>query len=125
MHAHVHRATFAAATPVLVAMLAAAILTPTVTRADEPPTMYVCRTAATDENSNAKMTAATSTALICRPTTIELKMSSGAMREIGRTSSTPRNLLTGPDISKDLTPQQVNDAYVKFIQETFHIDHTS
>jgi len=37
----------------------------------------------------------------------------------------PATVLTGPDLSKALTPQQINDAYVKFIEQTFHIDHTS
>jgi hypothetical protein len=64
----------------------------------QPGTTYVCRPSASDETPNAKMTAATSTS---------------GLRTIGQTNR------------EALTPQQINDAYVRFIEQTFHIDHTS
>lgn len=107
----------------LVALLAVAGFAVTTARADTPPTMYVCRTIEAGETANAKMMASGGPTLVCRPETIELHMSGGSMKTIGRVMSEKRDILTGPDLSKALTPQQINDAYVKFIQEAFNISH--
>jgi len=50
-------------------------------------------------------------------------MSGGSLRTIGQTTAC--SISAGPDLSNALTPQQINDAYVRFIEQTFHIDHTS
>lgn len=116
------------AAPIVATLVVGAVFaSPAVTRADDtqPGTTYVCRPSASDETPNAKMTAATNTTLVCRPIELALRMSGGGLRTIGQTTARPANILTGPDLSKALTPQQINDAYVKFIEETFHIDHTS
>ncbi len=84
---------------------------------------FICRTIAGGETPNAQMTASSSTQLICRPVTIVLKMSAGSLRTIGHTTAT--STLDGPDLSHALTPEQVNDAYVKFIDQEFHVDHSS
>lgn len=117
-----------AAAPIVATLVAGAVFAaPAISRADDaqPGTTYVCRPSASDETPNAKMTAATSTTLVCRPIELTLRMSGGGLRTIGQATARPANLLSGPDLSKALTPQQINDAYVKFIEETFHIDHTS
>jgi len=117
-----HRASLAVVTASLVATQAAGTLTTTLTRAEEQPTMYVCRTSAAGETPNAKMMAGPAE-LTCRPVSLLLKMSGGSLRTIGQT--TARSISAGPDLSNALTPQQINDAYVRFIEQTFHIDHTS
>jgi hypothetical protein len=116
------------AAPIVATLMAGALFAaPAVTRADDTQagTTYVCRPSATDETPNAKMMAATNTALVCRPVELTLHMSGGNLRTIGQTTAKPANVVTGPDLSKALTPQQINDAYVRFIEQTFHIDHTS
>lgn len=105
----------------IVALLAVTGFAVTTARADAPPTMYVCRTVESGDTANAKMMSGPT--LVCRPETIQLHMSGGSMKTIGRVMSEKRDILTGPDLSKALTPQQINDAYVKFIQEAFHVDH--
>ena len=122
-----NQATLALAPPLIATLMAAALLgAPAIARADDTQegTTYVCRPSASDETPNAKMTSATSTALICRPITLTLHMSGGTMRTIGQVTAKSSNVLTGPDLSKALTPQQINDAYIKFIEQTFHIDRT-
>jgi hypothetical protein len=84
---------------------------------------FICRAIASGETPNAQMTANSSTQLICRPVQIQLKMSGGSLRTIGQT--TAKSAPDGPDLSQALTPEQVNDAYVKFIDREFHIDHNS
>jgi hypothetical protein len=108
----------------LVTMVAATALVFAPARADDVSsgTQYVCRAITTGETPNAQMMAG-APRLICRPVNIVLKMSRGSLRTIG--SATANTTASGPDISKALTPQQINDAYVKFIEQTFHIDHTS
>jgi hypothetical protein len=90
---------------------------------DSPGERYICRAIATGETPNARMTADRSTQLLCRPVEMTLKMSGGNLRTIGRT--TAKSAPDGPDLSHALTPEQVNDAYVTFIDEEFHIDHNS
>jgi hypothetical protein len=122
MDKHVHRFSLTVAAASLVATLAAGVRTASFTRAAEPPAMYVCRTAAAGEKANANMTAGPAE-LVCRRVSLMLKMSGGSLRTIGHATATSDP--GGPDLRKALTPQQVNDAYVKFIEQTFHIDHTS
>jgi|HubBroStandDraft_2_1064218.scaffolds.fasta_scaffold454440_1 hypothetical protein len=84
---------------------------------------FICRAIAIGETPNAQMTADSSTQLVCRPVQIQLKMSGGSLRTIGH--ATAKSAPDGPDLSHALTPEQVNDAYVKFIDQEFHIDHNS
>jgi|SRR5580658_486407 hypothetical protein len=123
MHKQIHRSPFAIAAAVVGILGAGALIAvPAAIRAADSGSsdMYVCRQAMSGETATAKMMSS-STTLVCRPVSLTLKMSSGTMRTIGRVGSKP----WGPDLSKALTPQQMNDAYVKFIEQTFHIDHTS
>ena len=82
---------------------------------------YVCRTIETGETANARMLAATPAELTCRPISLALKMSNGSMKMIGTVSA---KRTSGPDLSSALTPGQVNDAWVKYVDETFHVDHS-
>ena len=66
------------------------------------------------------MTAGSDTTLECRAVSMQLKMSDGSMHTIGRVTAKPN---TGPDLSKALTPQQVNDAWVKWTDAMFHVTH--
>jgi len=110
----------------LVAALAVVSLSafpaPALAADDQPSMTYVCRPAIAGEFPNAQMTANGDEALTCRPVGIALKMSNGSLRIIGRTDAQTR---TGPDLSKALTPGQINDAWVKYIEKTFNIQHTS
>jgi len=49
-------------------------------------------------------------------------MSNGSMKMIGHVSSHSSG---GPNLSKALTPEQINDAWVKYIDTTFNVTHTS
>jgi hypothetical protein len=83
---------------------------------------YLCRAVATGETPNAAMTAGSSTALECREVSLGLKMSDGSMRTIGRVTATSK--VVGPDLSSALTPQQVNDAWIRWTAATFNITHS-
>jgi hypothetical protein len=121
MRTQSRRARFALTAPLMAALVAGAFAA---ARADDTPGQrFICRTIASGETPNAQMTAASSTQLICRPVTIALKMSGGTLRTIGWT--TAKSVPDGPDLSRALTAGQVNDAYVKFIDQEFHIDHSS
>jgi hypothetical protein len=85
-------------------------------------TIYICHAAASGETANAKMTETSSESLSCRLVSMSLKMSDGSMHTIGRVTANPR---TGPDISNATTPAQVNDAWVKWLDDMFHVTHTS
>lgn len=89
--------------------------------ADDTAVTYICHQATAGETPNAKMTAASSTALECRAVSLGLKMSNGSMRMIGEVST---KRTSGPDLSKALTPGQVNDAWVKWTEATFNITHS-
>jgi len=111
-----------ACTATLVAALIAGASAPV--RADDTSgRRFVCRTIVGGEIPNGQMTSPSATQLICRPVEITLKMSGGSLRTIGRT--TAKTAADGPDLSHALTPEQVNDAYVRFIDQEFHIDHNS
>jgi hypothetical protein len=121
MHTQPRRLRLARAATLVAALIAAASAP---VRADDTSGQrFVCRTIVGGETPNAQMTAASATQLICRPIEITLKMSGGSLRTIGRT--TAKTAADGPDLSQALTPEQVNDAYVRFIDQEFHIDHNS
>jgi hypothetical protein len=105
----------------LVVTLAAALaaLTLQARAADEATATYICRPAAAGGPSNAKMTAGAT--LECHVVSMALKMSNGKMETIGQASS---HMEHGPDLSHALTPGQINDAYVKWIEAMFNITHT-
>jgi len=114
-----------AAAPLIAVALAGIIATlPAPARADDDSSgiTYVCRLAVAGENSNARMTRNSDSLLTCAPISIAVKMSNGSLHTIGHvTTKAP----SGPDLSQALTPGQVNDAWVKYIESTFHVDHTS
>jgi hypothetical protein len=121
MHIQSRRPRLALAATLTITLSATALAA---ARADDAAAQrFICRTIATGETPNAQMTANSSTQLICRPVQIELKMSGGSLRTIGHT--TAKSAPDGPDLSHALTPEQVNDAYVRFIDQEFHIDHNS
>jgi hypothetical protein len=105
----------------IVSALAAALPAPA--RAADAPSsmMYICRPVVGTETGNAKMTAASETALECKPVSLKLKMSTGTMETIGHVSATSP---TGPNYSGALTPAQINDAWVKYIEQTFHVQRS-
>jgi hypothetical protein len=109
--------------PLLAAVVSAvAVALPAPARAaDEPAMMYICRPVASGEAGNAKMTAASETALKCKPVGLKLKMSTGTMETIGHVSVTSSS---GPNYSGALTPAQINDAWVKYIEATFHVERS-
>jgi hypothetical protein len=81
----------------------------------------ICRQAYPDETPTAR-SLATSTTLVCRPIAISMRMSDGSMKIIGSVGAKPQ---PGPDLSKALTPQQVQEACAKWLDSLFHISHTS
>jgi len=83
--------------------------------------VYVCRPVTAGETSNAQMTAASGTALECHPVSMTLKLSDGSLRTIGIASANSRK---GPDLSTALTPGQVNDAWVDWLEAMFSVTHT-
>lgn len=89
--------------------------------ADDTVATYVCHPATAGGTPNAQMTGGSSTALECRTVSLGLKMSDGSMHMIGETSA---KRASGPDLSKALTPGQVNDAWVKWTEATFNITHS-
>ena len=82
---------------------------------------YVCHAVVAGESANARMTVSSNAALTCRPINIALKMSNGSMRTIGHVGS---KMTKGPDYSSALTPAQINDAWVKFIETAFSVNHS-
>ena len=112
-------------TALLAAIVVAGTLATLAVRARAADTVsdavYVCRPTASGETANAKMTAGSSVSLACHLVSMRLKMSDGSLVTIGRVSANAR---PGPDISKGLTPQQVNDAWVKWLDDMFHVTHT-
>ncbi|MBV9101941.1 MAG: hypothetical protein JO060_00015 [Candidatus Eremiobacteraeota bacterium] len=83
--------------------------------------IYICHPVASGETVNAKMTATSGASLSCRVVSMKLKMSDGSMRTIGRVTAESHG---GPDLSNALTPGQVNDAWVKWLDDMFHVTHT-
>jgi hypothetical protein len=111
------------AVPFIVTVFAGALaaLSVRVQAADDATgSMFMCQATAAGGTSNARMTAGSDTALSCREVSMRLKMSDGSMRTIGRVTAKPND---GPDLSKALTPQQVNDAWVNWIDSMFHVTH--
>jgi len=80
----------------------------------------VCRPALPDEKATAK-TMADSTLLVCHAVGITVHMGDGSMKTIGTVSA---KASTGPDLTNATTPQQINDAWNRWIVAQFHIDHT-
>jgi hypothetical protein len=82
----------------------------------------LCRPATATEHANAQLTDP-ATGLLCKPFTIAMKTSDGTMHVIGTTVAS--NATQGPNLEKALTPQQVNDAWVRYLDTTFRIEHSS
>jgi len=85
------------------------------------PTPYatlVCRAARTGEQPNATMVANT-TPLLCK--TIDPR---GSMKTIATVEAkTAREL--GPNLSMTLSSEQINEAWERYLQQTFNIDRSS
>ena len=83
--------------------------------ADQAAERWVCRRATDTSTQNAAMADAAHTALICRPLRIEARMmGDSSMVRIGSTRA--KSAADGPDLSNALSPAQINDAWVRFIQ---------
>ena len=80
----------------------------------------ICRQAHADEAVTARMVS-TSTTLVCRPIAISMRMSDGSMKIIGDVTAKPQS---GPNFSKALTPQQMQEACEKWLEAVFHIDRS-
>jgi len=80
----------------------------------------LCRPALANETAVAKMVES-STTLVCKPFAVRMRMRDGSMKVIGNAAAKAQ---PGPDLSGALTPQQVNAACVRWIEETFHVDHS-
>ena len=80
----------------------------------------ICRQAHADEAVTAKMVA-TSMTLVCRPIAVSMRMSDGSMKIIGNATAKPQS---GPNFSKALTPQQMQEACEKWLETVFHIDRS-
>jgi hypothetical protein len=78
----------------------------------------ICRQARADETVTARMVS-TSMTLVCRPIAVSMRMSDGSMKIIGDVTAKPQS---GPDFSKALTPQQMQEACEKWLETVFHID---
>ncbi len=120
MHTRMRRPQFALTISLAAGLIAGAFATALAD--DTAGQRFICRAIAVGETPNAQMTVS-STQLICRPVTLILKLCGGNIRTIGHV--TAKSEPDGPDLSHALTPGQVNDAYVKFIDQEFHIDHNS
>ena len=81
----------------------------------------LCRTADASEKVTATMVSS-STTLVCRPIAFAMRTSDGSLKVIGDTHVQPQS---GPDFSKALTPQQMQEACEKWLETVFHIDHSS
>ena len=91
--------------------------------ADTPPdSVFICHAVTGSETSNARMTASSDTALECRAVSMKLKMSNGSMRTIGQVTAKSNS---GPELSQALTPAQVNDAWIKWLDMQFNTEHGS
>ena len=83
---------------------------------DQAAERWVCRRATDASTQNAAMADAAHTALICRPLRIEARMmSNSSMVRIGSTRA--KAAADGPDLSNALSPAQINDAWVRFVQK--------
>jgi hypothetical protein len=107
----------ALALPVILAVLGTAVWAQTEGPVQNSAT-FICRPALADESATAKMVAA-STSLVCRPFAVRVHMSDGTMKTIG---SVTTKAMPGPDFSSALTPQQVNAAYLRWVEKALDID---
>jgi len=80
----------------------------------------LCRPALASETASAKMIVS-STTLVCKPFAVRLRMGDGEMKVIGNAAAKPAS---GPDLSGALTPQQINAACARWIEQTFHVDRS-
>jgi hypothetical protein len=89
---------------------------------DKTDATLICRPASKTEHANASIKDPAAD-LVCKPFSIAMKMSDGTMHVIG--SATASSAQIGPDISRAITPQQVNDTWVNYLESTFRISHSS
>jgi len=81
----------------------------------------ICRPAVDGERPSAEMMS-DKTKLVCRPLAIAMRTSDGKMHVIGTVSAQKKS--GGPDLARAVTPQQINDTWVKYLETTFHIDRS-
>jgi hypothetical protein len=89
----------------------------------EPKTeaTYICRPVVANETGDARMMKS-GTQLTCRAFAVAMKMSNGTLKVIGNVTARP---VAGPNLSKALTTQQINDAWSNWIVDTFQIHGSS
>jgi hypothetical protein len=109
---------WAAALAVPVVLMAASRALQSQTAGPPMSATLVCRPALANEAASAKMVAS-ATLLVCRPLAISMRMSDGSMKTIGSAAVKPQ---PGPDFSKALTAEQINEAYNRWVERTLHID---
>ncbi len=80
--------------------------------------VVICGVPKGDEKSNARMVNR-STSLVCKPIDPAGDMSTLATVKAMR----PEQL--GPDLSRALSPQQIDHAWRRYLDQTFMIDHSS
>jgi len=71
---------------------------------------WICRQS--DDPAAYDATMRDATTLVCKPLSIEARLSDNTMMRIGSTRS---NAAAGPDLSHALSAEQVNDAWARFI----------
>jgi hypothetical protein len=121
---HTNRTRLGALAPLIVAVgIGALAASPALTRAADALSAqtYICHAAGTGETPNARMTGSAATALSCHLVVIEARMSNGSLHTIGRVGT---KMMKAPDYSSALTPAQINDAWVKFIDTAFSVNHS-
>ena len=82
--------------------------------ADQASERWICRQSDDLAASDATMNDAGRTRLICRPLRIEARLSDNTMMRIGSTRS---KAIAGPALSNALSPDQINDAWVRFVMK--------
>ncbi len=102
----------------LAAAMAVLASTGAIANASDDMTTMVCREAHAGEKPTAKMVGS-STALVCKPFAVSMKMSDGKLKTIG---SVRVKAASGPDLTGALTADQINAAYVKWLEARLSID---
>jgi predicted GNAT family N-acyltransferase len=59
------------------------------------------------------------TTLVCRPIAVAIRGDDGKLRTIGNVAAKP---VRGPDLSQALTPQQIDGAYMRWLEKVLNID---
>jgi hypothetical protein len=79
---------------------------------------FVCRESLPSEAPTAKMMVS-GTELVCRPIAVAIRGDDGKLRTIGNVTAKP---VPGPDLSRALTPQQIDGAYMRWLEKVLNVD---